>query len=219
LRNGILISFEGLDKVGKSTQVERLLVHLKEIRGLKPILVREPGSSETGERIRNILADPSLKGKISPLCEFMLYSASRAQLVTETISPELARGELVIADRYYDSSSAYQGYGRGINLDFISKVNSTITQNLVPDLTILLAVAEFVAESRKKPDRFAPNLFDDRLEQEFMDFRKKVQQGFLEIAKREEDRFLVLDANDKREQLGKRIASCVDKLIKEKWNR
>jgi dTMP kinase len=219
LKNGILISFEGLDKVGKSTQVERLISYLKEIRKIEPILVREPGSSEAGERIRSILADPELKGKISPLCEFMLYSASRAQLVTEVISAELPRGELVIADRYYDSSSAYQGYGRGIDLDFISRVNATVTRNLTPDLTILLTVKEFVAKSRKKPDRFAPNLFDDRLEQEFMDFRKKVQQGFLEIAQKEKDRFLVLDANEKREQIAKKIALRVDKLIKDKWNK
>jgi dTMP kinase len=216
VRKGLLISFEGLDKVGKSTQVDRLMEHLTERRKLNPILVREPGSTEVGEKIRDILADLTLKGKISPLCEFMLYSASRAQLVSEVISPKLSTGELVIADRYYDSSSAYQGYGRGISLEFINGVNAAVTQNLAPDLTILLIAEKFVAESRKKPDRFAPNLFDDRLEQEFMDFRKKVQQGFLEIAQKEPDRFLVLDANEKRDQLAKKIAARVDKLIKER---
>jgi dTMP kinase len=218
LRNGILISFEGLDKVGKSTQVERLMEHLKERRKLDPVLVREPGSSETGERIREILADLALRGKISPLCEFMLYSASRAQLVIETIKPMLEAGRLVIADRYYDSSSAYQGYGRGLDLNFISTVNSKVTQNLAPDLTILLIVEKFVAESRNAPDRFAPNLFDDRLEQEFLQFRRKVQQGFVEIAEREKDRFLVLDANEKRDQIAKKICTRVDKLIKDRWN-
>jgi len=217
LRNGILISFEGLDKVGKSTQVERLMSHLKERLHLEPILIREPGSTETGEMIRNILADPTLKGKISPLCEFMLYSASRAQLVNDVITPRLKDGELVVADRYYDSSSAYQGYGRGLDLDFISMVNSVVTQKHVPDLTILLTVEQFVAESRKMPDRFAPNLFDDRLEQEFMGFRKKVQQGFLEIAKREKERFLIIDAQEKRDQIAKKIATRVDKLLKDKW--
>jgi dTMP kinase len=217
LRNGILISFEGLDKVGKSTQVERLMEHLKERRKLDPVLVREPGSSETGERIREILADLALRGKISPLCEFMLYSASRAQLVTETIKPMLEAGRLVIADRYYDSSSAYQGYGRGLDLNFISTVNSTVTQNLAPDLTILLIVEKFVAESRNAPDRFAPNLFDDRLEQEFLQFRRKVQQGFVEIAEREKERFLVLDANEKRDQIAKKICTRVEKLIKDRW--
>ncbi len=112
MNKGILISFEGLDKVGKSTQVERLISHLTS-KGLDPVLVREPGSTAISERIRDILADASLKGKICPLTEFLLYSASRAQLVNETIKPELQNGKIVIADRYYDSSTAYQGYGRG----------------------------------------------------------------------------------------------------------
>jgi dTMP kinase len=215
MNDGILISFEGLDKVGKSTQVERLIEHLRGT-GIEPILVREPGSTEVGERIRDTLADPKLNGKISPLCEFLLYSASRAQLVVEKIRPALEHGEIIIADRYYDSSSAYQGYGRGINLDFINHVNSTATQNLVPDLTILLFAENFMAPSKNIPDRFAPNLFDDRLEQEFMDFRKKVQQGFLEIAEKEKDRFLVINALEKKDQIAKKIAARVEKLIKEK---
>jgi dTMP kinase len=216
MTNGILISFEGLDKVGKSTQVERLIDYLEKRRKIEPVLVREPGSTEAGERIRSILADPALKGKISAMCEFMLYSSSRAQLVNDVIKPMLEEGRLVITDRYYDSSSAYQGYGRGIDLDFISKVNATVTQDLVPDLTILLYVDEFTAESSKRPDRFAPTLFDDRLEQEFMDFRKKVQQGFREIAQKEAERFLVLNASEKRDQIARKIAIKVDSLLKER---
>lgn len=213
MRNGVLISFEGIDRVGKSTQVDLLIKHL-ETKGVKPLLVREPGSSEVGEKIRTILADPELKGKISPLSEFLLYSASRAQLVIEKIGPALDDGEIVIADRYYDSSSAYQGYGRGIDLDFISKVNAMAANGLAPDLTILLYVEKFTANSKKATDRFAPTLFDDRLEQEFMDFRKKVQDGFLAIAEKEKERFLVLEASEKKEQLAKKIAARVDKLLK-----
>ena len=212
MNNGILISFEGLDKVGKSTQVERLIKHLNS-KSIKPILVREPGSTETGERIRIILADPALKGKISPLCEFLLYSASRSQLTMEKIAPLLQNGELVIADRFYDSSTAYQGYGRGIPLEFIEQVNSTATNGIRPDLTILLVAEKFTSSSKKLPDRFAPNLFDDRLEQEFLGFRRKVQEGFLEVAKLESDRFLVINANEKRDQIAKKIAAAVDKLL------
>jgi dTMP kinase len=214
MRKGILITFEGLDKVGKSTQVERLIDHLKS-KGIEPILVREPGSTETGERIRDILADPALKDKISPLCEFLLYSASRAQLVSEKISPMLEKGGIVIADRYYDSSSAYQGHGRGIDLEFISHVNAVATQQLVPDLTILLYAENFVSDSKKTPDRFAPNLFDDRLEQEFIGFRKNVQDGFLEIAKNEKARFLVLDAFERKDQITKKITARIDLLLKD----
>jgi len=213
MKTGILISFEGLDKVGKSTQVNLLVKHLKS-RQLDPVLVREPGSTEAGEKIRAILADPSLKGKISPLCEFLLYSASRAQLVTEAIGPAINRGEIVIADRYYDSSTAYQGYGRGIDLNFIAKVNSALTGNLVPDLTILLYAEKFTAPSKKARDRFAPSLFDDRLEQEFLDFRKKVQDGYLAISRRESERFLVIEASEKKEQIARKIAARVDRLLK-----
>lgn len=213
MNKGILITFEGLDKVGKSTQVERLIKHLTD-RGMQPILVREPGSTEAGERIRDILADPALKGKISPLCEFLLYSASRSQLTAEKIAPHLENGEIVIADRFFDSSTAYQGYGRGIPLEFINQVNTTATQGIRPDLTILLIADKFSSGSKKVPDRFAPNLFDDRLEQEFMDFRRKVQEGFLDVAKLEQNRFLVIDAHEKREQIAKKITSAVDKLLK-----
>jgi dTMP kinase len=213
MKKGFLISFEGLDKVGKSTQVERLIKHLKS-KGYDPILVREPGSSAAGERIRTILADPELKGKITPLCEFLLYSASRAQLVAETISPILQKGKVVIADRFYDSSTAYQGYGRGIDLGFISHVNSVVTGGLVPDLTILLYVEKFTAASKKANNRFAPSLFDDRLEQEFIGFRKKVQQGFLEIAGREKERFLVIEASEKKDQIAKKIAARVDRMLR-----
>ena len=213
MKTGILISFEGLDKVGKSTQVNLLVKHLKS-RQLDPVLVREPGSTEAGEKIRAILADPSLKGKISPLCEFLLYSASRAQLVTEAIGPAINRGEIVIADRYYDSSTAYQGYGRGIDLNFIAKVNSALTGNLVPDLTILLYAEKFTAPSKKARDRFAPSLFDDRLEQEFLDFRKKVQDGYLAISRRESERFLVIEASEKKEQIARKIAARVDRFLK-----
>ncbi len=213
MKKGFLISFEGLDKVGKSTQVELLLKHLMK-RGVEPILVREPGSTETSERIREILADRSLVGKISPLAEFLLYSASRAQLVTEIIKPAIERGEVVVTDRYYDSSSAYQGYGRGLDLGFIDAVNEVATGSLIPDLTILLVADKSISNSKKNIKRFSPDLFDDRLEREFLQFRKKVQAGFLKIARKEKKRFLVLGASEKKSGIAKKIAARVDRLLK-----
>ncbi len=213
MKKGVLISFEGLDKVGKSTQVKQLLKHLKK-SGVDPTLVREPGSTEVSERIREILADRSLVGKISPLTEFLLYSASRAQLVAETIKPALERGEVVITDRYYDSSTAYQGYGRGMDIGFIETVNMVSTDHLVPDLTILLVADKSISNSKKNIKRFSPDLFDDRLEREFLAFRKKVQAGFLKIAKREKKRFLVIDASEKKSGIAKKIAVGVDELLK-----
>lgn len=215
MKKGLLISFEGLDKVGKSTQVKLLLKHLKK-RGVGPILVREPGSTETSERIREILADRSLVGKISPLTEFLLYSASRAQLVTETIKPALERGEVVVTDRYYDSSTAYQGYGRGLDIGFIDTVNKAATDSLVPDLTILLVADKSISNSKQNIKRFSPDLFDDRLEREFLAFRKKVQAGFLKIARREKKRFLIVDASEKKSEIAKKIAARVNKLLKDR---
>jgi dTMP kinase len=213
MRYGLLITFEGIDKVGKSTQVDKLLNYLM-AKGHDPVLVREPGSTAISERIRSILADPSLKGKISPLTEFFLYSASRAQLVTETIEPELKANKIVIADRYYDSSSAYQGFGRGIPIVSIETVNRIATHNIKPDLTILLYINEKSPRFHKSINRLAPNLFDDRTEQEFLSFRQKVQDGFLAIALKEKERFLALDASESKDQIFKKIRTRVDKLLK-----
>lgn len=215
MKKGILISFEGLDKVGKSTQVELLVKYLKK-KKIEAVLVREPGSTETSERIREILADRSLVGKIAPLTEFLLYSASRAQLVSEIIKPAIERGEVAITDRYYDSSTAYQGYGRGLDLRFIDRVNKVSTQRLVPDLTILLVADGAIMNSKSNIKRFTPDLFDDRLEREFLEFRKKVQAGYLKIAEKEKDRFLIVDASEKKADIAARIADRVDRLFEER---
>jgi dTMP kinase len=213
MKKGLLISFEGLDKVGKSTQVNLLLKHLKK-SGVEPVLVREPGSTETSERIREILTDRSLVGKILPLTEFLLYSASRAQLVAETIKPAIERGEVVVTDRYYDSSTAYQGYGRGIDIGFIDTVNMASTDGLVPDLTILLVADKSINNTKKNIKRFSPDLFDDRLEREFLQFRKKVQAGYQKIARKEKKRFLIVDASEKKSEIAKKIAARIDQLLK-----
>jgi len=213
VKNGFLITFEGIDKVGKSTQVKRLLNHLI-AKGHNPVLVREPGSTAISERIRTILADPGLKNKISPLAELFLYSASRAQLVVETIEPELKANKIVIADRFYDSSTAYQGFGRGIPIGNIEAVNKIATHNIKPDLTILLYINEKSPRPHKSINRLAPNLFDDRTEQEFLLFRQKVQDGFFAIAQKEKERFLVLEASESKDQIFKKIKTRVDKLLK-----
>lgn len=215
MNKGTLISFEGMDKVGKTTQVDLLIDHLRS-RGIEPVAVREPGSTEASERIRAVLADRTMVGKISPLTEFLLYSASRAQLVSEIIRPALTRGEVVISDRYYDSSNAYQGYGRGLDLKFIDFVNATTSQGFVPDLTVLLVIEASSISTSEGVKRFGPDLFDDRLEREFIDFRTKVQQGYLEIAKKEPKRFMVIDSSQTIAQVAKAIAARVDGLLQKR---
>ena len=212
MSKGFFITFEGLDKVGKSTQVNLLEEYLR-AKNLEFTLVREPGSTEISEQIRDILLDKENAGKITPMAEFLLYSASRAQLVNDVIRPMMEKGEIVIADRYYDSSTAYQGYGRGIDTELVRSINMAATGNLVPDLTILLSVGP-LAETINNHERFQSSSSDDRLEGETLEFRERVRQGFLEIAQQEPNRFLVVNAEDTVENMAAVIAKRVDSLLK-----
>ncbi len=211
MNQGLFITFEGLDKVGKSTQVE-MLVDLLNSKGIASTLVREPGSTEISEKIRRILLDKSHSGKISSMTEMLLYSAARAQLVKDVIRPALDKGEVVIADRYYDSTTAYQGYGRGIDIDFINQVNHNATGGLVPDLTILLSIKS-LSESLESEERFRSSPSDDRLEREPMEFRERVLQGFLRVAEGDPKRFLVVDASDSVENIFGKISERVIPLL------
>jgi len=212
MKKGLFITFEGLDKVGKSTQVENLVKRL-ESRKMRVTLVREPGSTEISEQIRNILLDKNNAGKISPMTELLLYNAARAQLVDDIIRPALKRGEIVISDRFYDSTTAYQGYGRGLNIELINSINMAATGNLAPDLTILMSVGP-LKETINNHSRFQADPSDDRLERESLEFRERVRVGFLEIAKKEPDRFLVVDAEKSIENVAAKIAERVDRLLR-----
>jgi len=211
MRRGLFITFEGLDKVGKSTQVEKLLNYLKS-KNLNITLVREPGSTDISEQIRNILLDKSNAGKIAPLTELLLYNAARAQLVDNIIRPALGRGEIVISDRFYDSTTAYQGYGRGIDMELIRSVNMAATGNLMPHLTILMSVGP-LEETINNHQRFQSSSSDDRLERESLEFRERVREGFLKIAKKEPRRFLVVDAEDTIDNVAAKIAQRVNRLL------
>lgn len=182
----LLITFEGPEGAGKSTQLARLAARLEE-QGVAHIITREPGGTPLGTRVREVLLDPGLS--IDPLPEFLLYSASRAQLVRDVIRPALARGEAVLCDRYADSSLAYQGAGRGLAGSLLAALTREVTGGLTPHLTVLLdldpALGLARAARRGQPDR---------LERAALVFHRRVRQGFLDLAAREPGRFLVLDA-------------------------
>jgi dTMP kinase len=169
---GYFIAFEGPEGAGKSTQIAHLKVRLEQ-DGIALITSREPGGTQTGDAIRHVLLDPALT--MTPLTEFLLYSASRAEHVATVIAPALAQNKVVITDRFAGASLAYQGYGRGVAFAFIEDLTHTITERL-PDLTILLDI-----DVQQGLARIAQRQLD-RLEQADISFHQRVRQGFLEQA-------------------------------------
>ena len=171
---GFFIAFEGPEGAGKSTQIELLAARLEEA-GVRPVRTREPGGTPAGDRIRAVILDPDLD--VDPLTEFLLYSASRAQLVRERIAPALASGRTVITDRFAGASLAYQGYGRGLDRSFIRDLTETVTGGVAPDLTILLDID--VVEGLGRVARRGAR---DRLERADRAFHERVRAGFLEMS-------------------------------------
>lgn len=203
----MFITFEGIDLSGKSTQAKLLYEFLKK-KKIKSLLVREPGGTEISERIRDILLDKDLS-KMYALTEFLLFSASRHQLTEEVIKPALKKKIIVICDRYYDSSTAYQGYGGKVNLKDILFINKKATSGLVPDLTFLVTVSMKTAESRRKKTG-KPH---DRMEQKRKDYFQKVDKGFKKLAKKEKDRFIVLNGELPKEEVHNKIKTIISNKL------
>ncbi|MBM4169448.1 MAG: dTMP kinase [Ignavibacteria bacterium] len=200
----MLITFEGLDLSGKSTQARMLLDRLAS-QGFEVVFIREPGGTDIGEKIRAILLDTENKG-ISDEAEFLLFSASRAQIVRERIQPALEAGAVVVCDRFYDSSTAYQGWGRGIPVSAVEAINMCAAAGLAPDVTFFLDLP--VAEIER---RLAIALKEkDRMESNGRAFYERVRNGYLEIA-RQQPRVTVLDAtkpiNELHEEVWRRVVA------------
>ncbi|MCD6204217.1 MAG: dTMP kinase [Candidatus Marinimicrobia bacterium] len=206
MKKGILITFEGIDGSGKTTQINALIQRLQEA-GMSYRLFREPGGTEIGEKIRDILLDKKNENMLN-VTELLLYSASRYQLTVSEIIPALEAGNVVICDRFYDSTTAYQGYGRGIDLEFIYRLNDIATNSVTPDKTFILDID--LEERRKRLGK--KNL--DRLERETLEFHRKVRMGFLKMAEQNPERFIVLDGNQAPDELSKKIWNVI-KILKE----
>ena len=187
--SGYFITFEGSEGCGKTTQIEALAKAL-EAQGKTVLITREPGGTLIGEKIRNLLQDPSHKNEISDMTELLLFSASRAELIASRIQPALKRGEIVICDRFYDSTLVYQGLGRAIDMDIVEQLNQITVGTLKPDLTILLDLDAKVGIERAK-SRQSGEL--DRIENESLAFFEAVRNGYLELAKKEPERFKTID--------------------------
>lgn len=181
------ISFEGIDYCGKSTQIQLLLNRLKEF-DLSVKVLREPGGTSISEKIREILLDTD-HIEMRPHTEILLYSAARAQLVHQTILGELKNGIYVIADRFFDSTTAYQGYGRKIDINFVNKLNHFATSGLMPYKTFFIDISPEEAEKR----HIAHSTKKDRMESESIEFYNKIRQGFMALEKKEPNRIVRLD--------------------------
>lgn len=179
---GKFIVLEGPDRCGKSTQAKMLYNQLV-ARGKDVILTREPGGTPTAERIRQIVLEPGLD--VRPMAELLLYEASRAQHTEQKIIPALEAGQVVICERYTMSSCAYQGYGRGIDMDIINKLNEIATRNVKPDLTLVFLMSDKYFTERGE------YLFSDRLELEDEAFRHKMRRGYKELAAKTENAVII----------------------------
>jgi len=202
---GLFISFEGIDGSGKTTQVKRLGQSLRD-KGYELVTVREPGGTPVAEKIRELLLDARNDG-ICPRTEAFLYAAARAQLVTEVINPALTEGRVVIADRYLDSTLAYQGYGRGLDTRFLEQLNRLAVAGTVPDLTIILDISP--AEGMVRRSDSCP----DRLEREGLQFQEAVRAGYLSLSRQYPERIKVVDAMRPPEQVYAEIVALVTPFL------
>jgi dTMP kinase len=189
---GFFITFEGGEGSGKTTQLKALLNHLAAI-GREAVETRDPGGTTIGNQIRAVVLDGE-NDKMDPLTELFLYEASRRQLVREVIRPALAAGRIVVCDRFTDSTIAYQGYGRSLDLQFLRHLNEMATGGIRPDLTLLLDIEPTLGLARISGRLREPRPKLDRLEEEILDFHLAVRKGYLAQAEAEPDRIVVLDA-------------------------
>jgi dTMP kinase len=201
----LFITFEGSEGCGKSTQAKALWRKLVRL-GIPVELTHEPGGTALGNQLRRTLKR-GRQDKISPLAELFLFAACRIQLVTEVIRPSLQQGKVVICDRFADSTTVYQGYGRGLDLDTVKKINDLATQGIKPNLTILLDIPIQKGLGRK------PSATNDRFESEDIAFHNKIRDGFFKLAAGEPERWLVIDATLPRVRITKIIWDRVNQLI------
>ena len=184
---GIFITFEGIGGSGKTTQIELLNSFLKQ-SGFDVVLTREPGGTDIGDKIRKILLD-SKNIQMSYRAETLLFLASRAELVSKVIQPSLNQGKIIICDRFFDSTIAYQGIARQLGAEKILDMSLWATENIIPDLTFLLSIDVWECENRLKNGKKKK----DRIEKEEIDFKSKIQEGYMQLAGKNKKRFVIVD--------------------------
>ena len=203
MKKGLFITFEGVDGCGKSTQMELLQEYLT-TKGYDVVLTREPGGKGLGEKIREILLN--YDGKVSDKCESFLFLVDRAQNIDIIVKPAIEAGKIVLCDRHTDSTVAYQGYGRGLNLEQIDHLNKLATGGLKPDLTFV-----FDIDTETSMKRVGQN--KDRMESAGNGFQKKVREGYLELAKQEPQRIKIIDASKSIDEIHNKVIDILAKYI------
>lgn len=203
---GLLITFEGIEGSGKSTQIDLLRKRI-EAMGLDVKVTREPGGTGIGEAVRSILLNPANKA-MAPMTELLLYEAARSQLVAECFRPWLDGGAVVLCDRFFDSTTAYQGGGRGLGGSELESLHAMATQGLRPQLTLLIDLPPEEGLSRARRERSL-----DRIEQESIEFHNRVRQGYLDLARSEPHRIKVIDGLREPEPITKEIFAYVEPLL------
>ena len=203
---GLFIVMEGPDGSGKTTQIEQLSEYLTRL-GRTCLITREPGGTGIGEQIRQVILDPDNKG-MSEVTEMLLYAAARAQLMKEKIVPAIEAGQVVLSDRFLDSSLVYQGIARGLGVDAVRMVNALGIGSFSPDLVIFLDLPEEEGIRRKKGQKQL-----DRMEQESLDFHHMVAEGYRQILRDRPD-VVRIDASGSVEEIGRQIRACVDERLK-----
>lgn len=201
--NGLFITFEGADGCGKTTQMKLLAEYLNN-KGLKTVITREPGAKGLGEKIRDILLN--YEGEVSDRCESFLFLADRAQNIDTIVNPAVKNGEIVLCDRHIDSSVAYQGYGRGLDIQRINMLNNLAVNGRKPDLTYVFDINVETSMKRIGKEK-------DRMESAGTDFHNRVRQGYLELAKLEPDRIKVIDANQSINEIHKQVVEIFETKI------
>lgn len=203
---GILVSFEGIEGSGKTTQARLLYDYLCR-KGLNPVLTEEPGGTDIGRQIRRILLAPEHL-IMHPVTELLLYNASRCQLINEVIIPAMQSGRVVIIDRFSDSTYAYQGWGRGLDRDIIDQIDRITTKGLKPNITFLVDVDVEVGLGR---NRRVNKL--DRIELEEINFHKRVRQGYLEISRLQPERIRVIDGSKGIEDIHHQVITAMEEIL------
>lgn len=201
---GKLITFEGIDSCGKSVQARKAFNYLKKLKK-EVILLREPGSTPVAEQLRKILLDKKLD--IPDLTELLLYEAARSELTALKIKPALANGVVVLCDRFYDSTTAYQGYGRKLNIRMVKSLHKIATGNIVPDLTFVFDVDLKTAAKRRGKN-------SDRLESQSVAFHRRVRKGFQKIARDEKRRVKLIDSSPLPDAIFEQVKTILKRRLK-----